>query len=318
MARPRSPRLKAFVFGAGKVGSALARALRAAGVPTTLRAARKSVPKTLDADVVILAVRDRDVRRLAEQMRDARVVPRRAVVVHVAGALDAEALAPLRGSCAGVAQMHPMISFASRRVAPGLLRGNVHVQGDAPAVARAARLARLLGMTPRTIPNLDTIAYHAAAGLVANGAAALAAVGAELLALAGVSPGVAPKMLGPLLRSVADNVEALGFPNALTGPVRRGDAGGVEKHLSTLDAKLPEAVPLYLAAARAQLPLARAIGDASKERLDAVERVVLAAQKRSAVHGAGPANNADARASASSSPPQRPATRRSSAARNPE
>ena len=318
MARPRSARLKAVVFGAGKVGSALARALRAAGVATTLRAARKKLPKTLDADVVILAVRDGDVSLLAEQMRDARVVPRRAVVVHVAGALDAEALAPLRGSCAGVAQMHPMISFASRRFAPRLTRGNVHVQGDAPAVARAARVARLLGMTPRTIPNLDTIAYHAAAGLVANGAAALAAVGAELLALAGVSPSVAPKMLGPLLRSVADNVEALGFPDALTGPVRRGDAGGVEKHLSTLDAKLPDAVPLYLAAARAQLPLARAIGDAPREGFDAVERVVLAAQKRSAVHGAGPANNADVRASASSSPSQSPATRRSSAVRNPE
>lgn len=318
MARPRSPRLKAFVFGAGKVGTAIAHALRAAGVQTTLRAARKGLPKTLDADVVILAVRDRDVRLLAERMRDARVLPRHAVVVHVAGALGAEVLSPLRGSCAGVAQMHPMISFASRRVAPGLARGNVHVQGDAPAVALAARLARLLGMTPRTIPDLDTIAYHAAAGLVANGAAALAAVGAELLARAGAAANLAPKMLGPLLRSVADNVEILGFPEALTGPVRRGDAGGVEKHLSTLEAKLPDAVPLYLAAARAQLPLARAIGDAPTESFDAVERVIQSAQKRSAVHGAGPANRADARASASSSPSQSPATRRSSAVRNPE
>jgi len=289
MARRRDPRLKAFVFGAGKLGTALARALRAAGVQTTLRAARRGLPRTMDADVVVLAVRDRDVGPLAERMRDAGVVPRRAVVVHVAGALDAEALGPLRGSCAGVAQMHPMISFASRRFTPALERGNVHLQGDAPAVARAARVARLLGMTPRTIPDLDTIAYHAAAGLVANGAAALAAVGARLLERAGVPRAVAPKMLGPLLRSVADNVERLGFPEALTGPVRRGDAGGVQRHLATLDAKLPEAVPLYLAAAGAQLPLARAIGDAPDEGFDAVERVIDAARKRSAADRAGPA-----------------------------
>jgi predicted short-subunit dehydrogenase-like oxidoreductase (DUF2520 family) len=179
-------------------------------------------------------------------------------------------------------------------------------------------LARLIGMTPRSIPDLDTIAYHAAAGLVANGAAALAAVGAQLLVRAGVPREVAPKMLGPLLRSVADNVETLGFPEALTGPVRRGDAGGVEKHLSTLDAKLPDAVPLYLAAAKAQLPLARAIGEASTESFDAVERVIESAQKRSTAKGAGPANKADARESASSSPSQSPATRRSSAVRNPE
>jgi predicted short-subunit dehydrogenase-like oxidoreductase (DUF2520 family) len=173
--------------------------------------------------------------------------------------------------------MHPMISFASTRFAPSLLRGNLHVEGDPAAMTRARRLARLLGMTARTVPDLDAVAYHAAAGLVANGAAALAAVGAELLVKAGVPRGVAPKMLGPLLRSVADNVEALGFPDALTGPVRRGDAAGVEKHLAVLEAKLPEAVRLYLAAAEAQLPLARAIGDASDESLAAVAAVLAKA-----------------------------------------
>jgi predicted short-subunit dehydrogenase-like oxidoreductase (DUF2520 family) len=146
----------------------------------------------------------------------------------------------------------------------------VHVQGDAPAVAKARAIAKSLGMTPRTIPGLDTIAYHASAGLVANGAAALAAVGAELLVKAGVAREVAPKMLGPLLRSVAENVEALGFPEALTGPVRRGDASGLEKHVATLRAKLPDAVPLYMASAEAQLPLARAIGDADAKAFDAI------------------------------------------------
>jgi predicted short-subunit dehydrogenase-like oxidoreductase (DUF2520 family) len=168
-----------------------------------------------------------------------------------------------------------MISFASPTWTPVLTRGNVHVEGDAPAATRARRLARLLGMTPRTVPGLDLIAYHAAAGLVANGTAALAAVGAELLVRAGVRRGDAARMLGPLLRSVADNVERLGFPGALTGPVRRGDVTGLERHLATLRAKLPEAVPLYLAAAEAQLPLARAIGDAPPESFDAIGRALL-------------------------------------------
>jgi predicted short-subunit dehydrogenase-like oxidoreductase (DUF2520 family) len=274
MPRRVERRFAIFVFGAGKVGTALSRALRARGAATTLRSARKGLPRVIDADVVVLAVRERDLPSLAEKMRDAGVVAKRAVVVHVAGALDAEVLSPLRGHCAGVAQMHPMISFASPRWSPALDRGSVQIQGDAPAVARARRLARLLGMTPRTVPGLDVIAYHAAAGLVANGAAALAAVGAELLERAGIAREVAPKMLGPLLRSVADNVERLGFPEALTGPVRRGDVVGLERHLATLRLKLPEAVPLYLAAARAQLPLARAIEDAPSESFDAIGRAL--------------------------------------------
>jgi len=282
MARPRdgASGLAIFVFGAGKLGTALVRALRARGVRTQLRAARRGLPRTIDADVVVLAVRDRDLRPVAERIRDAGIVPRRAVVVHVSGALDSTPLAALRGACRGVGQMHPMISFASKRRGPSLARGNMHVQGDPAAVAVARRIARLLGMTPRTIPELDVVAYHAAAGLVANGAVALAAVGAELLARAGVPRRVAQKMLGPLLRSVADNVEELGFPEALTGPVRRGDAAGLEKHLSTLHAKLPEAVPLYLAAAAAQLPLARSIGDAPPASFGAVRRLLEGEMRR--------------------------------------
>jgi predicted short-subunit dehydrogenase-like oxidoreductase (DUF2520 family) len=274
MARKRETAMRVHVQGAGKVGVALARALKRSGVHVTLRPARKGLPRTIDADLVVLAVRDRDLGPMAEAMRG--VVAERAAVVHVAGALDAEVLAPLRGACAGVGQMHPMISFASKRFAPGLAHGNLHVQGDRAAVARARRVARLLGMTARTIRGLDTVAYHAAAGLVANGAAALAAVGAELLARAHVPEAVAPRMLGPLLRSVAENVEAMGFPAALTGPVRRGDARGVEKHLGMLAAKLPAAVPLYLASAEAQMPLARALGDATPVALDEVAEVLRA------------------------------------------
>jgi len=109
-----------------------------------------------------------------------------------------------------------MISFASLEVGPTLTRGQVNVDGDPRAVRVASRVARLLGMRPRHLPNLDKVAYHAAAGMVANGAAALAAAGTELLVRASVTPKVAAEMLGPLLRSVADNVERLGLPAALT------------------------------------------------------------------------------------------------------
>ena len=88
----------------------------------------------------------------------------------------------------------------------------------------SSRIPRYAGpATFARLPRLDEVGYHAAAGLVANGAAALAAVGVELLVVSGVPRKEAPKMLGPLLRSVAENVEALGFPDALTGPIRRGD-----------------------------------------------------------------------------------------------
>lgn len=273
--------MRVVLVGAGKVGLGLARAIRRAGWEASVRPSRASLPsKPIDADLLVLAVRDRDLAPLAERLAQSAAVGRRTACVHVAGALGPEPLGALRGRCAGVGQMHPMISFASREFTPALEGGNVHVQGDPVAVRRARALARKLGMTPRTIPGLDTVGYHAAAGLVANGAAALAAVGAELLDSSGVPPAEAPKLLAPLLRSVADNVGKLGFPEALTGPVRRGDAAGIQKHLQLLRQRLPSAVPLFLAAARAQLPLARAITDAPPAAFDAIEALLDEASGR--------------------------------------
>lgn len=271
----RKATLSVYILGAGKVGTGLARALREKGVEVTLRAARRGLPKRpIEADLLVLAVRDRELPTLAESLAEAGLVTRSTAVVHCAGALGPEPIAALRDVSAGVAQMHPMISFASTKRFPSLERGQVHVAGDAKAAALARKVAKLLGMSPRTIRELDKVGYHAAAGLVANGAAALAAAGALLLERAGVSESVAPKMLGPLLRSVADNVERLGFPDALTGPVRRGDATGVERHFQTIAKHAPEAIALYLAVVEAQIPLAREIGDAPDDAFDAIEDVV--------------------------------------------
>ena len=264
--------MRVFVFGAGKVGSNLARALRAAGCEVALRPARRGLPaRPIDADVIVVAVRDGDVPKVATGLAERGLVGHAPVaIVHCAGALGPEALAAARVGKAAVAQMHPMISFAAPGALPDLTRGQLHVDGD-PAAVRAARaLGKRLGMTPRTIPALDRVAYHAAAGLVANGAAALAAGGVELLERAGVDRGTAAKMLGPLLRSVADNVERLGLPGALTGPVRRGDAGAVERHLATIARLAPHLAGFYAAAGSAQLPLARALGEAPAPAFDAI------------------------------------------------
>lgn len=274
---------RVYVFGAGKVGRALAKAAREAGAEVTLRAQRRGLPKRpIEADLLILALRDRDLAPTAEQIVAAKLLEppadagrkrRRHVtaVVHCAGALGPEVLGSLRGPSVSVAKMHPMISFASLEFTPSLRRGQLHVDGDPEAVKRARKLGKMLGMTPREIDGLDHVAYHAAAGLVANGAAALAAAGIAVLGKAGVDAPTAAAMMGPLLRSVADNVERLGMPAALTGPVRRGDAAGIARHLQTLLTLEPAVVPLYKAAGLVQVPLARQLAEGTPEGLDEIE-----------------------------------------------
>ena len=259
----RRPKLERVVLlGAGKVGRALAKGLERAGCSVQLRPARRGLPRRVSASLLVLCVRDGALAALASELRGR--VSADAAVVHVAGALGPDVLAPLRGHCAGIGQAHPLVSFASLRAFPTLDGAHLLIAGEPVARERARSMGRILGMVPRAWPGIDLALYHAAAGLLANGSAALAAASAELLGASGcrANPRELGRVLGPLLRSVAENVTRLGTPEALTGPIRRGDASTVRAHLSALERATPDLLPLYVACAEAQLPLARALKEA--------------------------------------------------------
>lgn len=254
-----------------------------------LRAARRGVPKrAVQADVVVLAVRDADIARAASALSKVGVRssrPRPPTVLHCAGGLGPDVLASCRERGMVVAQFHPLLSFAARpsssgAAAPTLHGGTAQVRGDARAVSDASYLAKRVGLVPRRLAGLPAASYHAAGALVANGGATLCHAGIELLHASGVGRRTAARMLAPLLRSVAENVERLGMPEALSGPVRRGDAQAVERHLAAIARDVPTMLPAYLEVARAQVVLARELGEASPSALKTIERALSTARQR--------------------------------------
>jgi predicted short-subunit dehydrogenase-like oxidoreductase (DUF2520 family) len=70
-----------------------------------------------------------------------------------------------------------------------------------------------------------------------------------------------------LAAGAIQNVESKGLPDALTGPIRRGDGQTVEGHLEAVHTSLPEASPLYRELGLWTVDLARRCGDASEEEL---------------------------------------------------
>lgn len=278
--------MRVHIQGSGKVGRALRKHLRRARWPVSLRPAREGPPSRVRADVIVLAVRDGQLEREAERWREAGVPSAGAVVLHVAGALDAEVLAVLRPHCAGVGQMHPLVSFASDRRSPNLEGAFALVSGDRAAVRAGKRLAAALGMHPRLGDGVDRTAYHAAAWMVAGGAVALSAAARDLLVRGGFDAREAERMLAPLIRSIAENVGAVGLPHALTGVVRRGDAATLRRHAEALERHAPEHLALYLSTASAQIPMARALGDASAEALEGLEAELEARSAAMAGRGA--------------------------------
>jgi predicted short-subunit dehydrogenase-like oxidoreductase (DUF2520 family) len=272
--------VKVAIVGAGKVGNALAGAIRATRHSVRLVPARRLSRARFDEALVMLAVRDAAISALAAELTARDAIARTSAVVHLAGAFGPELLAPLAGRCAGVAQAHPMLSFASRRFVPELGGAHLLVGGDAAAVRRASALGRAIGMVPRRWKAVDRALYHAAGGLVANGSAAIAAAGARLLVLAGASERDAARVLGPLLRSVGQNIERVGLPRALTGPIRRGDAATVALHVGKIRSSAPDLLPIHAALAELQLELAARIGEAAPRELREIQRLVRLGRSR--------------------------------------
>ncbi len=259
-------------LGRGKVAQALHSRLCETEHQSRLVASRGHIPPWPDdVDLVVVCVRDDALETIARRLAER---PMRAAVIHVAGARGPEVLAPLRGRCAGVGRAHPLASFASRRVHPGLHGVLWRVEGDRTAVIRARRLVRALGGVPRSWSGVTPSAYHAAAALLANGSVALAAAARQVLVDAGAPPREVDPALGALLRTVAENLARLGLPRALTGPIRRGDAPAVAAHLRALRRQSNEIKELYRSSGLVQLGLARALGEASPAALTEIARLL--------------------------------------------
>jgi len=258
--------MRVAIVGRGRVGRGLARALEAGSwevIETPGREPERG--RVACADVVVLAVPDGAIAATAARI--AGMLAAGAAVFHCAGARGPEDLAACRRAGAPVGVMHPLASFADPARAPGLRGARFVLAGDAAAVAVAERLARAVGAVPLVAP-VHGPAYHATAALAANGAVALAHAAVPVLEGLGLDRRAAEQAVGALLRSVADNVETLGVPAALTGPMMRGDAETVAAHRHALAGASPEASRAYDAVAPLVLRCAVANGLAAEHARD--------------------------------------------------
>jgi predicted short-subunit dehydrogenase-like oxidoreductase (DUF2520 family) len=168
------------------------------------------------------------------------------VVLHCGGAVPARvALSPIADLVA-TGTLHPLVAVADPEQAVRLLPGGFFaIEGEERARTTARDLVTLIGARPFEIEAEAMILYHAAAVLASNHAVALWHEAQLLLQQAGLDPELARAALTGLLRSTLENVEALGLPDALTGPVRRGDRETIVRHLEALDQSAPHLAALY-------------------------------------------------------------------------
>jgi predicted short-subunit dehydrogenase-like oxidoreductase (DUF2520 family) len=229
------------VIGAGRLGSALTAALRAAGLSVAGPLGRN--PDVSGASLALLCVPDGQIAAAAAAIPDAPLVG------HCSGATTLEPLGDREAF-----SLHPLMTVPAGSP-PGVFAGAAAaVEGSSPrALAAAEALAERLGMRPMRVAPEDRAAYHAAASIASNFLVTLEAAAERLAGTAGVDRAA----LAPLVRAAVDTWVELGGERALTGPIVRGDEATVERQRAALLERTPELAPLFDALADATRALAR-------------------------------------------------------------
>lgn len=275
-AEERPARLTVGVVGAGRVGPALAAALRLAGhrpvaVSGVSDASRRRAAELLPgvpvmepahvlarAELVLLTVPDDALEGLVAGLASTGAVRPGQLLVHTSGRYGVGVLDPALRAGALPLALHPAMTFTGTRVDVARLAGcsfGVTAPGQLRLAAEA--LVVEMGGEPEWIEEEARPLYHAALAIGANHLVTLVAQSLELLGTAGVAePG---RMLGPLLGAALDNALRSGDA-ALTGPVARGDARTVAAHVGELRRASPQALASYVAMARATADRALANG----------------------------------------------------------
>jgi predicted short-subunit dehydrogenase-like oxidoreductase (DUF2520 family) len=228
------------IVGQGRLGSALAAALTAAGHDVAGPFGRGADGRGTDA--VLLCVPDAQIAAAASLITPGPLVG------HCSGATTLAPLAPHEAF-----SLHPLMTV-THEGAQFAGAGAAIAGTTARATELAAGLATALRMRPVVIADDDRGAYHAAASIASNFLVTLEAA-AERMA---VSAGADRELLLPLVRATIENWATLGPERALTGPVARGDEATVARQRAAVADRAPDLLPMFDALADATRTLARA------------------------------------------------------------
>lgn len=282
------------IVGAGRLGTALARALaqngytveavmsrrkasarRAAHLVGTnpLALSHAELDRLPPSDILFITTADDAISDTAARLaasfarrEDKRGRRRRhRTALHASGALSSEALRALNEAGYATGSMHPLVSVSDARQGADSFASAFFCVEGSPQAARVARsIVRALGGKSFSISANDKALYHAAAVMASGHTTALFDIATEMLARCGLQERRARAVLLPLLRSTLENLYTSTPAGALTGTFARADTATVRRHLASLRSqKMTDALAAYVMLGQRSLRLAKAAGAAS-------------------------------------------------------
>ncbi len=260
-------------IGCGAVGKTLAVALSRSGYSVVAASSRtyksakdlasritncrsyESIPEAArQADLIFITTFDSAIESVVNSIKWSS----NQAAVHCSGASSLDVLKAAEAHGAVIGSFHPLQAFAGVDDALAALPGSTFgIEGEGELKDYLAQLALDVGGKPMFLQSSDKPLYHASAvtlgGVLMGQIAVIAQIWQDRL---GVEKNEALKALIPMVRGVADALEANGIPNGIAGPYVRGDIETVKKHLEAMRSVGIQEMQMYATTALAGIKFA--------------------------------------------------------------
>ena len=198
-------------------------------------------------------------------------------VVHCSGAASTDILEPAKQAGATGGSIHPLQTLAGVKEAIENIPGSTFaVESEEPLLSTLKDMATTLGGQWIELKASDKVAYHAAAVIACNYLVTLVKLATDLWQTFSVPPEQATRALLPLIRGTLHNIDTIGIPQCLTGPIARGDTGTIEKHLEALRKTAPDLLSSYKELGLQTIPVSLAKGKIDEEQAQELQVILKA------------------------------------------
>jgi len=196
-------------------------------------------------------------------------------VVHCSGALSTDILESAKKLGAQVGSFHPLQTFASVKQAIENIPGSTFaVEAEEPLLNTLKNMATALDGRWIELEASDKVVYHAAAVIACNYLVTLVKLAADLWQSFNIPQSQAAQALLPLLRGTIHNIDTVGIPQCLTGPIARGDTETIKKHLDALQKVAPALLSTYQELGLQTIPIALAKGKINQQQAEELQTIL--------------------------------------------
>ena len=196
-------------------------------------------------------------------------------VVHCSGADSTDILEPANRLGGQVGVFHPLQTFASIEQAIENMPGSTFaLEAEEPLLNILKQMANALDGNWVELKAGDKVIYHAAAVIACNYLVTLVKLATDLWQTFAIPPHQATQALLPLLRGTINNIDTIGIPQCLTGPIARGDTGTIKKHLNALQKTAPAILSTYRELGLQTIPIALAKGRINQHQAQELQAIL--------------------------------------------